>query len=109
MEIIDNHLRLALIIRFSVRIQVAVAARLNMEEAPARLGFILPVSFVLFFSMLSHNFADVLINGRVEYSVRFLGTREVDKAKGTDTIRDALTAIRFHQQVSSLSLLRRCF
>lgn len=42
---------------------------------------------------------DVLINGRVEYSVKFFGTREVDKAKGTDTIRDALTAIRFQIQV----------
>ncbi|CAJ0579223.1 unnamed protein product, partial [Mesorhabditis spiculigera] len=42
---------------------------------------------------------DVLLNGRVEYTVRMLGSREVPKAKGTDTIRDAIHAIRFQRQV----------
>ncbi|CAJ0942374.1 unnamed protein product, partial [Mesorhabditis belari] len=42
---------------------------------------------------------DVLLNGRVEYTVRLLGSREVAKAKGTDTIRDAIHAIRFQKQV----------
>ncbi|CAI4227776.1 unnamed protein product [Auanema sp. JU1783] len=42
---------------------------------------------------------DVLLNGKVEYSVKFLGSREVDKPKGTEVIRDAITAIRFQLQV----------
>uniref|UniRef100_A0A1I7WYY7 PID domain-containing protein n=1 Tax=Heterorhabditis bacteriophora TaxID=37862 RepID=A0A1I7WYY7_HETBA len=54
----------------------------------------------LYFSIAStvHSYLDVLLNGRVEYSVKFLGSQEVKEAKGTDTIRDAIHAIRFQLQ-----------
>nr|CDP93196.1 BMA-CED-6, isoform a [Brugia malayi] len=38
---------------------------------------------------------DVLLNGRVEYSVKMLGFAEVSEPKGTHVIRDAIHAIRF--------------
>lgn len=43
--------------------------------------------------------ADVLLNGRVEYSVKMLGFAEVSEPKGTHVIRDAIHAIRFQLQV----------
>ncbi|VDK66043.1 unnamed protein product [Onchocerca ochengi] len=43
---------------------------------------------------------DVLLNGRVEYSVKMLGFAEVSEPKGTHVIRDAIHAIRFQLQVS---------
>ncbi|MCP9257657.1 Cell death protein 6 [Dirofilaria immitis] len=43
---------------------------------------------------------DVLLNGRVEYSVKMLGFAEVSEPKGTHVIRDAIHAIRFQLQIS---------
>uniref|UniRef100_A0A915Q0K0 PID domain-containing protein n=1 Tax=Setaria digitata TaxID=48799 RepID=A0A915Q0K0_9BILA len=43
---------------------------------------------------------DVLLNGRVEYSVKMLGFAEVSEPKGTHVIRDAIHAIRFQLQVN---------
>ncbi|EFO24136.1 hypothetical protein LOAG_04346 [Loa loa] len=43
---------------------------------------------------------DVLLNGRVEYSVKMLGFAEVSEPKGTHVIRNAIHAIRFQLQVS---------
>uniref|UniRef100_A0A0N5AEC4 PID domain-containing protein n=1 Tax=Syphacia muris TaxID=451379 RepID=A0A0N5AEC4_9BILA len=43
---------------------------------------------------------DILINGRVEYSLKMLGTTEVNEPKGTPAIRDAIHAIRFQLQVN---------
>lgn len=45
--------------------------------------------------------ADVLLNGRVEYSVKMLGFTEVSEPKGTHVIRDAIHAIRFQLQVKT--------
>ncbi|VDL81016.1 unnamed protein product [Nippostrongylus brasiliensis] len=42
---------------------------------------------------------DVLLNGRVEYSVKFFGSQEVKEAKGTKAIRDAIHAIQFQNGV----------
>ncbi|KAL6728771.1 hypothetical protein Aduo_010508 [Ancylostoma duodenale] len=42
---------------------------------------------------------DVLLNGRVEYSVKFFGSQEVKEAKGTEVIRDAIHAIQFQNGV----------
>ncbi|VDK29145.1 unnamed protein product [Anisakis simplex] len=49
---------------------------------------------------------DILLNGRVEYSVKMLGTTEVSEPKGTHVIRDAIHAIRFQLQVE---ICRICF
>uniref|UniRef100_A0A915BKL3 PID domain-containing protein n=1 Tax=Parascaris univalens TaxID=6257 RepID=A0A915BKL3_PARUN len=43
---------------------------------------------------------DILLNGRVEYSVKMLGVTEVNEPKGTHVIREAIHAIRFQLQVS---------
>lgn len=43
---------------------------------------------------------DILINGRVEYSLKLLGMTEVSEPKGTHVIRDAIHAIRFQLQVN---------
>lgn len=43
---------------------------------------------------------DILINGRVEYSLKMLGVTEVNEPKGTPVIRDAIHAIRFQLQVN---------
>ncbi|KHN86846.1 Cell death protein 6 [Toxocara canis] len=43
---------------------------------------------------------DILMNGRVEYSVKMLGVTEVNEPKGTHVIREAIHAIRFQLQVS---------
>ncbi|VDM96163.1 unnamed protein product [Thelazia callipaeda] len=43
---------------------------------------------------------DVLLNGRVEYSVKMLGFAEVSEPKGTHVIREAIHAIRFQLQVN---------
>ncbi|VDN20931.1 unnamed protein product [Gongylonema pulchrum] len=43
---------------------------------------------------------DILLNGRVEYSVKMLGFTEVTEPKGTHVIRDAIHAIRFQLQVN---------
>lgn len=51
------------------------------------------------FFKVSSNIADVLLNGRVEYSVKMLGFAEVSEPKGTHVIRDAIHAIRFQLQV----------
>ncbi|XGW18257.1 hypothetical protein V3C99_002688 [Haemonchus contortus] len=42
---------------------------------------------------------DVLLNGRVEYSVKFFGVQEVKEPKGTKAIRDAIHAIQFQNGV----------
>ncbi|KHJ98622.1 phosphotyrosine interaction domain protein [Oesophagostomum dentatum] len=42
---------------------------------------------------------DVLLNGRVEYSVKFFGSQEVKEPKGTEVIRDAIHAIQFQNGV----------
>lgn len=42
---------------------------------------------------------DTLINGRVEYTVKMLGYIEVQKAKGSNIVRDAIHAIRFQLQI----------
>ncbi|ETN71140.1 phosphotyrosine interaction domain protein [Necator americanus] len=44
-------------------------------------------------------YGDVLLNGRVEYSVKFFGSQEVKEAKGTEVIRDAIHAIQFQNGV----------
>ncbi|KAK6010822.1 phosphotyrosine interaction domain protein [Ostertagia ostertagi] len=46
-----------------------------------------------------HMIFDVLLNGRVEYSVKFFGSQEVKEAKGTKAIRDAIHAIQFQNGV----------
>lgn len=51
------------------------------------------------FRKVNSTVADVLLNGRVEYSVKMLGFAEVSEPKGTHVIRDAIHAIRFQLQV----------
>jgi hypothetical protein len=43
--------------------------------------------------------SDTLINGRVEYAVKMLGKKDVQEAKGTHIVREAIHTIRFHLQV----------
>ncbi|MFH4979978.1 hypothetical protein AB6A40_006687 [Gnathostoma spinigerum] len=44
--------------------------------------------------------SDILLNGRVEYSLKMLGFTEVSEPKGTQVVRDAIRAIRFQLQVN---------
>lgn len=43
--------------------------------------------------------SDVLINGRVEYGVKFLGCSEVAGAQGSNLVSDALNKIKFQLDV----------
>lgn len=44
-------------------------------------------------------FTDSLVNGKVTYSVKMLGRKEVPEPKGSHVVRDAIHAIRFQLQV----------
>lgn len=43
--------------------------------------------------------SDALVNGKVTYSVKMLGRKEVPEPKGSHVVRDAIHAIRFQLQV----------